>query len=175
MTERVYLAFGTNVGERLQYLRQALVALVAHPEMRLSALSHVYETKPVGLTDQPDFLNMVAAFDTSLTPTSLIRVTQSIERAHGRKRTIRWGPRTLDLDILLYGDQTVCQDQLVVPHPRMTERAFVLLPLAELAPDLIVPGTGRSVSRLVEQTEGKEGVQPCPTISLAAEFGLSEN
>ena len=173
MSERAYIALGSNVGDRLSYLRRALKALKEHPEIHLSALSSVYETKPVGLTEQADFLNMVAAVDTALSPHALLDVTQGIEQALHRRREIRWGPRTLDIDILLYGNVTMEEDRLTIPHPRMTERAFVLVPLAELGPDVDIPGTGRTVQQQVEHVKGKEGIQRCPTISLAAEFGLT--
>ncbi|MFS8580686.1 MAG: 2-amino-4-hydroxy-6-hydroxymethyldihydropteridine diphosphokinase, partial [Novibacillus thermophilus] len=117
MSERAYIALGSNVGDRLSYLRRALKALKEHPEIRLSALSSVYETKPVGLTEQADFLNMVAAVDTALSPHALLDVTQGIEQALHRRREIRWGPRTLDIDILLYGNVTMEGDRLTIPHP----------------------------------------------------------
>lgn len=173
MSERAYLALGSNIGDRIGYLRRALAALEEQPKIRLAAVSSVYETKPVGFTNQADFINIVIAIDTSLEPDVLLDVTQHIEQMLHRKRDIRWGPRTLDIDIILYGEAVVTETELTIPHPRMVERAFVLVPLMELAPHLVVPGTGKSVSQLMENVAGKEGVQLCPTISLAGEFGLT--
>lgn len=171
----VYLALGSNLGDRVDYLRRAIEALSRSPHVRVTAISSVYETKPVGLLDQPDYLNMVMQIETTLSPQNLLAETQQIERTLYRRRDIRWGPRTLDIDILIYGEVVVKLPQLTIPHPRMHERAFVLMPLNDLAPDLQVPNSGLSVSQLMEQVSGKEGVLLCPTISLAAEFGLTVN
>lgn len=170
------MALGSNVGDRLNYLRRAVSALAGETtRVRVAALSSVYETKPVGLFSQPDFLNAVIAVDTNLPPEELLDVTQAIERTNGRCREVRWGPRTLDIDILLYGCSVYESKRLTVPHPRLKERAFVLLPLAELAPQLTVPGTKATVSELVQHVEGKEGVKRCQKMLLAAEFGLTVN
>lgn len=173
--QSVYLALGSNLGDRVDYLRRAITALLRRPRLRVKAVSPVYETKPIGLLDQPDYLNMVVQIETTFSPLELLAVTQQIERELHRTRDVRWGPRTLDIDILIYGEDVLKRPQLTIPHPRMHERAFVLLPLNDLAPDLIVPSSGRTVTQLVEQVSGKEGVLLCPTISLAAEFGLTEN
>jgi 2-amino-4-hydroxy-6-hydroxymethyldihydropteridine diphosphokinase len=134
-----YLSLGSNLGDREGYLRSAAASLHALPRTSAVRLSSVYETAPVGLTDQPAFLNMVVELRTRLTARELLRACQKIESELGRTRDLRWGPRTIDLDILLYGDLTCAEDDLQVPHPRMLEREFVLVPLAEIAPNLILP------------------------------------
>ena len=135
----------------------AIAALSTVQEIRLVNTSSYYQTKPWGIVDQPDFINAVAAIDTALSPGQLLKQLQAIEQAQGRKRLERWGPRTIDLDILLYGDRVVSTDDLTIPHPRLTEREFVLYPLAELAPDLKLP-TGEAVVVLASQ---------CPRRGLA--------
>jgi len=128
----VWLSLGSNLGDRLMYLRGALQAIERTGLMTLEAVSSVYETDPVGYTDQPSFLNIAARITTSLTPQDVLLICQQIENDYQRDRTIHWGPRTLDIDIIKY-DQIVMQtDELTIPHPRMTEREFVTIPLAEL-------------------------------------------
>ncbi|HET8897503.1 MAG TPA: 2-amino-4-hydroxy-6-hydroxymethyldihydropteridine diphosphokinase, partial [Rhodanobacteraceae bacterium] len=118
--------------------------LGALPGTRVRARSHDYATPPWGVTEQPDFINAVVLLDTQLGARALLDAMLTIERDHGRRRDgPRWGPRTLDLDVLLYGDTVMAAPELVLPHPRIAERAFVLLPLAELAPRLAIPGQGR--------------------------------
>lgn len=128
-----YIGIGSNLGNRRQYLDTAVLALGALADGRIRC-SGVYETAPVLRTDQPDFLNLVAELHVPLRPLDLLRALHDIEQANGRVRTVRFGPRTLDLDILIFDDDYVCFQNLQVPHPRMWERAFVLIPLAELAP-----------------------------------------
>jgi 2-amino-4-hydroxy-6-hydroxymethyldihydropteridine diphosphokinase len=135
-----YLALGSNLGDRRRLLADALAALDRHPQNRLTAASPVYETKAVGITDQPDFLNCVVRLETDLLPLTLLDLCLSIEQQFGRVRREHWGPRTVDLDVLLYGDTTFNDDRLTLPHPRMKERAFVLAPLADLAPDILFHG-----------------------------------
>lgn len=155
-----YLCLGGNLGDRLAALTEALRLLDATPGMRRIACSSVYETEPWGVTDQPNFLNMVAAYETTLAPVDLLRACQSVEAEVGRVASYRWGPRLIDMDILLYGDQIVdsSEPDLQIPHPRMTQRAFVLVPLAEIAPDLSVPPQGNTVRRLLDAVAGREGV-----------------
>jgi 2-amino-4-hydroxy-6-hydroxymethyldihydropteridine diphosphokinase len=133
-TRRAYLGIGTNLGDRLGYLQLAVDALAAADDVRVVGVSPVYETAPVGGPDQPDYLNAVVAVDTTLTARALLRLAHAIEADADRVRTVRWGPRTLDVDVLLVGDERVDEPDLVVPHPRMTERAFVVVPLADLDP-----------------------------------------
>lgn len=132
---RAYLSLGANLGDRLAQLAEALRRLDATPGIRLAVVSGVYETTPQGKTDQPDFLNTAAGLETDLPPLELLAAIHRIEQAMGRERKERWGPRLIDLDILLYGEEQIDLPDLVVPHPRMAERAFVLCPLLELLPE----------------------------------------
>jgi 2-amino-4-hydroxy-6-hydroxymethyldihydropteridine diphosphokinase len=133
MGQRAFLALGSNLGDRRANLRQAVASL---PDV--VAVSPVYETDPVGGPEgQGAYLNLVVELDTALTPRGLLEVAQQAEAAARRVRTERWGPRTLDVDVLLVGDLVIDEPDLQVPHPRMWERAFVLVPLADLAPDLV--------------------------------------
>jgi 2-amino-4-hydroxy-6-hydroxymethyldihydropteridine diphosphokinase len=143
--ERVtaYVGLGANLGEPRRQLTEAITALSGLPETRLAGHSSFYRTAPVGFKDQPEFLNAVAALDTRLAPGALLQGLLGIERRHHRERSFPNAPRTLDLDLLLFGDERIAQPGLTVPHPRMHERAFVLAPLAEIAPGLDVPGRGR--------------------------------
>jgi 2-amino-4-hydroxy-6-hydroxymethyldihydropteridine diphosphokinase len=131
-SRRAYFGIGSNLGERLSFLQLAVDHLAATDGITMVAVSPVYETAPVGGPEQPDYLNAVVAVDTTLTAHELLGVAQGIEAAAERVRTVRWGPRTLDVDVLLVGDERVDAPDLVVPHPRMTERAFVVVPLADL-------------------------------------------
>ncbi len=137
------IALGANIGEPLHQIESAIAALAALPDTCLVARSSLYRSAPVGYADQPDFLNAVAVVETLLTPQALLDALLAIERAHGRVRDFPNAPRTLDLDIVLYGDVVMHEPGLTIPHARMLERAFVMVPLAEVAPDAIVPGHGR--------------------------------
>jgi 2-amino-4-hydroxy-6-hydroxymethyldihydropteridine diphosphokinase len=134
---RAYVGLGANLGDREATIRAAIAGLAG-----VVAVSSLRETDPVGNTDQPRFLNGVVALETDLSAPELLDVLLSVERGLGRERRQRWGPRTIDLDLLLYGDETVDEPGLTVPHPRLHERRFVLEPLAELDPELAVPGRG---------------------------------
>jgi 2-amino-4-hydroxy-6-hydroxymethyldihydropteridine diphosphokinase len=134
---RAYLALGSNLGDRLAHLQLGVDALTRVPGVEVLAVSRVYETAPVGGPPQDPFLNAVVAIDTSLDPVPLLRCCQEIEELAARERTERWGPRTLDIDVLLVGDLDIDLDDLTVPHPRMWERGFVLAPLRDVAPDLV--------------------------------------
>jgi 2-amino-4-hydroxy-6-hydroxymethyldihydropteridine diphosphokinase len=146
--ERAYLALGGNMGDREAYLRKALYQLDVHTHIRLERCSPVYETAPVGLTDQAAFLNMAAAVSTDLDPAELLAALHQIEQRLGRERVIRWGPRTIDLDILLYGMHHIQTPNLEIPHPRMGERLFVLIPLNDIYMEETVPGIGDLADRL---------------------------
>jgi 2-amino-4-hydroxy-6-hydroxymethyldihydropteridine diphosphokinase len=128
-----YLGLGSNLGDRLAHLQAAVDGLAAIPHVRVVAVSHVYETTPVGGPEQGDYLNAVVAVDTALDARELLGVAQGLEQHEHRERRERWGPRTLDVDVLLVGDARVSEPDLVVPHPRLAERAFVLVPLADVA------------------------------------------
>lgn len=132
---RAYLGIGTNLGDRLGFLQGAVDGLAAAPGITVTGVSPVYETDPVGGPEQPDFLNAVVALDTTLGPHELLAECQRLEQEAHRVRKAHWGPRTLDVDILLYGDERIDTADLVVPHPRAGQRAFVLVPLADLAPE----------------------------------------
>ena len=134
-----FIGLGANLGDRGAALQQALASLAALPGTEVRQVSSLYRSAPVD-ADGPDYLNAVAELATELAPMALLKALQAIEAAAGRERSYRNAPRTLDLDILLYGDQAIHTDDLTVPHPRMGERAFVLLPLAELVPARIAPG-----------------------------------
>ena len=142
----VYLSLGSNIGDRLVYLREALQCLERHDEIKLKAVSSVYETDAVGLTEQPAFLNIVVQLETTLDPYQLLRLCHEVEDQYQRERLIRWGPRTLDIDILIYDDLILETPELTLPHPRMHERQFVLIPLQELATGVV--GVSNSVRPL---------------------------
>ena len=138
-----YIALGANLGDPAATVNAAFAALDQLPESRLLAKSALYRTAPVGIANQPEFVNAAALIDTTLAPETLLDALLGIEQAFGRVRAERNGPRTLDLDILLYDDLTLATPRLTLPHPRLHLRAFVLQPLADLAPDLAIPGRGR--------------------------------
>ncbi len=133
---RAYLGLGSNLGDRLANLQLALDALAAAPGVEVVAVSPVYETDPVGGPVQDDFLNAVVGIDTELAPRAVLELAMAVEQAARRVRTQRWGPRTLDVDVLTYGEAVIAEPDLEVPHPRMHERAFVLAPLHDVAPEL---------------------------------------
>lgn len=139
-TTRAYLGLGSNVGDKAAMLAQAVEHLAATPGIRVTARSADYRTPPWGDTDQDWFLNAAAAIETELTPHGLLEVCLSIEAALGRVRERRWGPRVIDIDVLAYEGAEVSDERLVLPHRFVRERAFVLVPLAEIAPDLVIGG-----------------------------------
>jgi 2-amino-4-hydroxy-6-hydroxymethyldihydropteridine diphosphokinase len=156
MAEIAYLGLGSNLGDRLGTLQAAVDRLGAEDGIRVDASSRVWETAPVGGPEQPDYLNAVVRVETELEPRELLAACRRVESALGRERAERWGPRTIDVDVLLYDARTVDEPDLTVPHPRLAERAFVLLPLMELEPDPRVPD-GR---RLAEGPIDVSGVVP---------------
>ncbi|BCL76347.1 2-amino-4-hydroxy-6-hydroxymethyldihydropteridine pyrophosphokinase [Jeongeupia sp. HS-3] len=137
-----FIALGANLGDPARQLDAAVEALAALPQSRLVAVSDYYRSAPVGYADQPDFHNAVARVDTTLSAPALLDALLAIEVEQGRHRSFRNAPRTLDLDLLLYGDATLSLPHLSLPHPRMHTRAFVLLPLLEISPDIVIPGFG---------------------------------
>ncbi|APT51634.1 2-amino-4-hydroxy-6-hydroxymethyldihydropteridine pyrophosphokinase [Bacillus pumilus] len=136
MNNTAYIALGSNIGKKETYLKEAVKKLHEHPEVQVELISSIYETTPVGYENQDDFLNMAVKITTSLRPEELLSLTQKIEQELGRTREVRWGPRTADLDILLYNRENIETEQLVVPHPRMYERLFVLVPMSEICPEI---------------------------------------
>jgi 2-amino-4-hydroxy-6-hydroxymethyldihydropteridine diphosphokinase len=146
-----YLGLGSNLGDSDVLLTKAVHALVDHPRIFVTGVSRRYRTAAVGLEDQPDFLNLVVGVVTTLGPFELLDACQMLEREAGRVRAVRWGPRTLDVDVLWYDGTFIDHERLQVPHPRMEERRFVLEPLADLAPDLVLGG-GRTVREVLGET-----------------------
>ncbi len=159
MTEpvEIYLGLGSNMGNRLVYLEKAVDLL--SQRLRMGSTSTIYETDPIGNADQPRFLNMVCQGFTRLAPEGLLALAKGIESKLGRTGRTN-APRPIDIDILLYGAQVVDTPQLVIPHPRMAERRFVLVPLAEIAPEITHPVSGRSFRELLEDIKEEQGVFP---------------
>jgi 2-amino-4-hydroxy-6-hydroxymethyldihydropteridine diphosphokinase len=151
MPKCVYLALGSNLGDRQDFLARAIQALA--PEITLIRASHIYQTPPWGFTDQPSFLNQVIETETELEPEALLKKLKQIEKALGRVDTVRYGPRCIDLDILFYGDEVYHSEILDIPHPMIAERAFVLVPMNELAPDFIHPQLNLSISELLRNID----------------------
>jgi len=146
-----FVGIGSNLGQPVEKARQAIEALKSLPETRLVYCSSLYCSKPMGPSDQPDYINAVAQLETNLAPLALLDTLQQVELEKGRvRKDERWGPRTLDLDILLYGDQQIVSERLTVPHYGMKQREFVLYPLAEIAPNLRLPD-GKTISDLLTQ------------------------
>lgn len=152
MSEHIaYIGLGSNLQNPLNQLRSAFAAIDQLPETQLLARSSLYRSSPIGLSgadEQPDFLNAVAKIKTALTPQALLHELLHIEHRHGRERTFRNAPRTLDMDVLLYDNLQLHEHGLTIPHPRMHQRAFVLQPLLEIAPDIVIPGAGRAQQSL---------------------------
>ena len=152
---RAYLSLGSNRGGRRANLAEALRRLAA-PDVTVRRLSSLYETEPQDLPGQPWFLNLVAEIDTTLKPHALLERTRAVEVELGRQRLVPKGPRTIDIDVLLYGDLVADSPALVLPHPRIAHRRFVLEPLAELAPDLLHPVLGKSIRELLQAVHGQQ-------------------
>ena len=150
-----YVGLGANIGDPGQQIKTAIEELKKLPDTRVIAVSSVYRSAPMGYLHQPDFMNAVAELDTELPPGRLLGMLRQLEARHGRERPFANAPRTLDLDLLLYGDRTLDTPQLTLPHPRMHERAFVLAPLAEIAPEAAVPGRGKVRDLLMACTNQK--------------------
>jgi len=151
-----YIGLGSNIEPRKQYLDDAINELSKNRQIEIVSKSSVYETDPVGFLDQGQFLNMVIEVKTSLRNIELLDVCQQIEQAFGRERTIKNGPRTIDLDILLFNSENRDLDRLRIPHPRLHERAFVLVPLYEIAPQVVMPTTGVLIEELLNKLPQKE-------------------
>lgn len=152
-----YIGMGTNLGDRRGALEMALREMHQPPIVYVERVSLVYETAPVGVTEQPDFLNAVARVRTTLSARALLDVLLNLENKMGRVRTLRWGPRVIDLDLLIYGDAQTSEPGLEVPHPRLRERAFVMAPLAEIAPALCLPPDGETTEKILGELLQKQG------------------
>ncbi|MGW9857073.1 2-amino-4-hydroxy-6-hydroxymethyldihydropteridine diphosphokinase [Staphylococcus hominis] len=146
---QAYLGLGSNIGDRKQQLLKAIDLIGNIKGIEVTKQSSIYETAPVGYTDQPNFLNLCLEIETELSPQQLLKHCLNIEQQLHRVREIRWGPRTLDIDILLYSDNVIEADNLSVPHPRMQERAFVLIPLNDIASDKMIPRLNQKIHDLV--------------------------
>lgn len=154
---KVYLGLGSNLGNRARNIYVALRRL--GDTIQLDQVSSLYETEPVGFVDQPCFLNLVCGGETDLSPEALLRLAKTIEREMGRKEGLRFGPRVVDIDILLYDDLVADTPRLEIPHPRLHERAFVLVPLNEIAPELVHPRLGASVQQLLHKAASLKRVR----------------
>lgn len=151
---KAYLSIGGNIGDRRKNLAEVCHRLREHPQLKLLKESSIFETKPWGNLDQPDFWNQVLEIETDLPPLDLLELCQKIENELGRKRIIHWGPRTVDIDILTYDNREYKDDRLTLPHPRMEERAFVLAPLREITPEYVLPS-----GRRIEEVSGEGEVR----------------
>lgn len=170
-----YIGLGSNVGDRALFLKQALEKMDATKNITVIRCSSIYETDPYGPVQQSDFLNMAVRIETLLPPKALLEEIQRIEAELQRKRKVHWGPRTIDLDILLYNQDNIDMEKLSVPHPEIARRAFVLKPLFEIAPHLVVPGINRSVTDLWQGLDQKEGVRLWKPNNGEGKFGLFVN
>ncbi|GAE28005.1 2-amino-4-hydroxy-6-hydroxymethyldihydropteridine pyrophosphokinase [Halalkalibacter wakoensis JCM 9140] len=159
MKHDVYIALGSNIGDRASFLEKAIALLEKQSEIQLVRRSSIYETEPVGYVDQQSFLNMVVHIQTTKSAKELLDVTQSIEQYCGRERDVRWGPRTIDLDILLFDEDNLMLEDLIIPHPRMWERAFVIVPLMEIHPNLYAKQLDQTIKEIYEDLPDKEGVR----------------
>lgn len=155
-----YIALGSNIEPRYSYLEKAIEGLEQVAKIVVLNKSEVYETVPVGYADQANFLNMVIEIETDLSAFNLLDICQAVEGKLGRNRDVRWGPRTIDLDILLYNKENMKTEKLIIPHPRMHERAFVLVPLQDVNPSVHIHSINKNVSRILNElpTEEKRGV-----------------
>ncbi|KAB7663140.1 2-amino-4-hydroxy-6-hydroxymethyldihydropteridine diphosphokinase [Bacillus sp. B1-b2] len=176
MNNVAYLSLGSNIGERHRFLEEAVKLVDSHLNVKVVNVSSIYETDPVGYEEQDLFLNIVIKVVTSLNAFDLLALCQEVELELGRKRIIRWGPRTIDLDILLYNQDNIESEKLYIPHPRMEERLFVLIPLLEIAPNLSLPNRSISLKEYIELLHDKEGVRVWKQQKNGEDvFGLFEN
>lgn len=158
LAEKVYIGIGSNLGDKESNILNALRRLEEGGRVNIQARAPFYKTDPVGYTDQDWFLNTVAACETGLAPHDLLEALMKVEQDMGRVRTIHWGPRVIDLDILLYGDAVVSTPDLEIPHPRISERAFVVVPLSDLAPNITLPG-GKTAAALAAELSKTQRIE----------------
>ncbi|MGN1387164.1 MAG: 2-amino-4-hydroxy-6-hydroxymethyldihydropteridine diphosphokinase [Bacillus sp. (in: firmicutes)] len=159
MKSVAYISLGSNMDDRLSYLKGAIEELHKDEHISINKISSIYETDPVGYTNQGNFLNIVVKLETDYEAEQLLQKCLQIELELGRERKIRWGPRTIDLDILLYNQDNIETDDLSVPHPRMHERAFVIIPLLEIEPNIELPAMELPLQKVLEHIPDKEGVR----------------
>lgn len=171
MNNTVYVALGSNIGDRYSFLKFAVTCLKEDVNISFRNCSSIYETTPIGYVDQNDFLNMVVELQTNYSPIQLLEITQAIQNHAGRKFNIRWGPRTLDLDILLYNQENIEMEHLQIPHPRMYKRGFVIIPLREINSSLYFADIGKSIEDLYNELSDKEGVRLWKKPFGEGEFG----
>ncbi|MCK5237120.1 MAG: 2-amino-4-hydroxy-6-hydroxymethyldihydropteridine diphosphokinase [Deltaproteobacteria bacterium] len=157
MSEVAYIAIGSNEGDALKNCKRAIEKLNNTDDIKVTKVSSFYKTEPWGVTEQEEFINSAARIETTLTPEDLLEVCRSIEESLGRARQVKWGPRIIDLDIIFFGDRVISGSDLKVPHPHLKERAFVLKPLMDIAPEKIHPVTGATVTQMAEAI-GDEGI-----------------
>lgn len=170
-----FIGLGSNMGDRAAFLDLAIEMMDKHPNIFVQRRSSIYETDPYGPIDQAPFLNMVIEVGTDLSPPELLKETQTIENKLDRERLIHWGPRTIDLDILIYADKIIQMDTLIIPHPEIQKRLFVLVPLKELNQNLVIPGMNQSVQELYGSFKNQKGVRLWKQNSGVGESGLSGN
>ena len=170
-----YIGMGTNLGDREGYLKGALQELTSNPSNQVVAVSSIYETDPWGYVEQGKFLNMVICLQTELTAQELLACCMQVEKELGRKREMRWGPRTIDLDILLYNQENIVTENLIIPHPRIMERAFVAIPLVEIDKDITLPNMDKPVREVMDDIPDKKGVRIWKQKDGEGAFGPFEN
>ncbi len=175
MENTAFIALGSNMGNRYDNILKAIKILTGQPDTMMVNYSSIYETDPVGYEDQDLFLNMVIEIRTALSPVELIDKCLKTELEIGRKREIRWGPRTIDLDILLYNQENIETEKLTVPHPRLIERAFVLIPLLEINHDIRFPITNKPLKAWLKELPDTEGVRLWKRINGEDAFELTES
>ena len=158
----VFIGVGSNLGDKVGNCRRAVEVILADGRNRIVQCSPLYQTEPVGKKEQDWFINGVFAMETSMEPAELLEFLLGVEKMMGRVRTERWGPRVIDLDILLFGQEVINEEALRIPHPRLHERRFVLVPLRDIAPDLMHPLLGKTISQILAELPGEEKVFPLP-------------
>ncbi|WP_064091710.1 2-amino-4-hydroxy-6-hydroxymethyldihydropteridine diphosphokinase [Rossellomorea aquimaris] len=175
MNHIAYISLGSNIGKREGYLEKAINILRSHGKIEVTKQSSIYETDPVGYTEQGKFLNMVIEVRTNLRPEKLLQQCLQVEIDLGREREFKWGPRIIDLDILLYNHENIEAENLLIPHPRMQERAFVLIPLIEIAPYVEHPILSTPFVEFLDEIPDKEGVRLWKQINGEDAFVHSES